>query len=252
MTTSLLYFCDESHTRGHAFLGVAGIAVQPSRLPAIEADIANLNRRMNYTSEIKWEKARERRDDIFTAYVRLLAELVACKQVHLHLRFSPISQYDHSASGPRGHADTVSKAFYQLLLHRAGRYYSNSCEVHTRPDRGSCTDYLPKIRVGLNTHCRSIFGNRSDCFKTIETRDSEKEPILQLLDVTLGALTCLKNRNHENGTVGPYKASLATRAAEIFDIEDIHRPTSIDTRTLNIWNVVPMIRSDHGPEALSF
>lgn len=229
-------------------MGLGGIAVQPHRLKGIEADIAEINKRMNYTSEVKWEKARERRDDIYMAYIQLLATLVHHKQIHFHMRFSPIAEYDHKDSGPRGHADTVSKAFYQLFLHRPGRYYSRTCDIHVRPDGGSCTEYLPKTIAGLNADICIHHGRDRHCVRTIQPCDSTKEPILQLLDVTLGGLTCLKNGNHENGVVAPYKAGLAVRTAEVLGISNIHASTHMNERVLNVWNVTPKYKKGAAPK----
>lgn len=229
-------------------MGLGGIAIQPQRLKGIEADIRAINTTMHFTSEVKWEKARERRDDIYMAYVSLFATLIRHKQIHFHARFSPINEYDHSESGPRGHADTVSKAFYQLLLHRPGRYYSPHCDIHVRPDGGSCTEYLPKTLAGLNADICVTHGLSRHCIRTIQPCDSQNEPVLQLLDVTLGGLTCLKNGNHKNGVVGPYKAALAVRTAEALGIHDIHASTSISTRHMNIWNVKPKYKKGAAPK----
>jgi hypothetical protein len=224
-------------------MGLGGLAIRPSRAAQVERDIAAINDAMGATSEVKWEKARQRRDDVYRAYIDLLASLVAHKQAHLHLRFSPIAEYDHSLSGPRKHADTVGKAFYQLLLYRTGRYYSQSCKIVVRPDNGPCTEYLPKMLPGLVADCGVRFGPSETGFASISPADSVSEPILQLVDVTLGALTCIRNGNHENGTVGGYKADLATYALKAFGLDRVDSNSPIEQRHLNVWDVVPSIKN---------
>jgi len=220
-------------------MGIGGLAVRPSRAAQIEKDLLEINRAYGVTSEVMWKCAKARRDDIYRAFIDLLFHLVEEKQVHLHLRFSPITEYDHNQSGPRRNLDTVSKAFYQVLLHRAGRFYGHKCKILVRPDNGSCTSYLPKMLAGLNADTSLKYGYRRAAFATIEPCDSRNEIMLQLLDVTLGALTSVRNGNHENGTTGPYKSKLAAYALErsgVLSITDSHPQTE---RRFNIWNVQP-------------
>lgn len=229
-------------------MGIAGLAVQPSRAVGIAKDIAAINKAMNVTNEIKWESAQRRRSDVHRAYVDLLAKLIEHRQVHLHMRFCPINRYDHRASGPRRHADTVSKAFYQLLLHRAARYYARRCAIHVRPDNGSCTSYLPNMLAGLNTDASLKFSAPENAFRTIQPCDSLSEPLLQLLDVTLGALTCSRNGNHMNGNVGPYKAELASYATQALGLSDLAKSDDINRRFLNVWNVTPKWEKGAAPK----
>lgn len=216
------------------------MAVRPARAAAIVRDIAKITEAYGVTSEVMWKVAKARRDDIYRAFIDLLFDLVRDNQIHVHLRFSPIKDYDHRESGPRRHIDTVSKAFYQILLHRAGRFYGEKCKILVRPDNGACTAYLPAMLAGLNTDTGLKFGVSHSAFANIEPRDSRKETMLQLLDVTLGALTCVRNGNHLNGNVGPYKSKLAQYALERSGLKSIAASHSLSERAFNVWNVTPL------------
>lgn len=220
-------------------MGIGGLAVRPSRAAQIGRDLKAINAAYGVTSEVMWKAARPRRDDIFRTYIELLASMIRDGQVHVHIRFMPIRKYDHSLSGPRTHIDTISKAFYQILLHRAGRFYGMKCRIHVRPDNGCCTDYLPKMLPGLNTDISKRFGVPDGAVGSIQAANSKNEPMLQLLDVTLGALTCVRNGYHEDGTVGPYKAELARFALDRLGVASITDSTLMDERQFNIWNVTP-------------
>ena len=233
----LLYFCDESHIRGSEYFSVGGLAVRPKTASIISQkmqEIRSSNGLGSRDSEVQWKSAKLRRNDIYRRYVDLLHDLTQSKQVHLHIRFTP-STTKVGGNKP----EDISKAFYQLLLHRAGRYYADKCDIRVRPDNGCCTDYLPKMLRGLNGDVvRKKFGTAPNSFSSIVPANSRSEPILQLLDVTLGALTSARNNNHKNGTLGPYKTSLADYVLEKF-MCDLTKNTNSNASILSVWNVSP-------------
>jgi len=230
----LLYFCDESHIRGHDYFAVGGLAIRPKRAAEISQKISEL--RINYgitrlSTQIEYKTASKRRDDIYRAYVDLLAAMVAEGQAHIHFRFTPcVNQRNENAA--------ISKAFFQLMLHRAGRYYAKDCGINYRPDNGCCTEYLPKMRPGLNSKIREEYAVGKDAVSSIQPVESSKEHLLQLLDVTLGALTAARNNQHNNGGVGDYKKSLIEYTVEKLGV-DVLSNSNIEEKKLNIWNVNP-------------
>ncbi|MHA6687790.1 hypothetical protein ACX3P0_19780, partial [Mesorhizobium sp. A556] len=130
----LLYFCDESHIRTSEWMSIGGLAVIPSRAAIIGKEMLCLKEAFGVPkhSEVKWNKAKSKKD-LCKAYIKLLFDQIEENHVHFHVRFSPFTQYDHSASGERKETDTISKAYYQLLLHRTGRFYGEHCRVQVRP-----------------------------------------------------------------------------------------------------------------------
>lgn len=222
-------------------MAVGGLAVRPERASKIESDLAALNADcgLSHDTEVKWSKCKKRYKSIHAAYIDYLFDAVAAGQVHFHVRFSPFKAYDHSASGRRLETDTISKAFYQLLLHRAGRYYGSKCRLLVRPDAGDCTSYLPSVMEGLNTDVCRVFSLGSRPFIDIAPRDSRKEPLLQLLDVALGALTAARNGNHENGVLEERKKLLVGQALARGKVAAIEKSDPRERRDFNVWNVVP-------------
>ena len=67
---------------------------------------------------------------VHEGYIRLLFELITENRLHFHIRFSRMDEYDHRRSGPRRKLDTVSKAFYQLLLHRPVAFYGKDVDLY--------------------------------------------------------------------------------------------------------------------------
>ncbi len=221
-------------------MAVGGLAVRPIVAQKIYKDLAAINAGYHVTSEIKWTTAKARRDLAHKAYLDLMFALIEANLVHFHIRFSPLALYDHRLSGERRKSDTVSKAYYQLLLHRAARYYKAG-DIHVRPDNGVCTELLPRFITALNQDCARKFSNSDWPFIDIECRNSASEPMLQLLDVSLGALASYRNKRHLEPSASQTKSSLSEYAFKLTKLSCLDRSTPITERKLSIWNVTPSI-----------
>ena len=93
--------------------------------------------------------------------------------------------------------------------------------------------------VNLNTTPTRI------AFQTSSAQIGSQEPFLQLLDVTLGALTAFRNGRHLLDGTTAAKAELAKHAVTALGIKDIAKNFD-DGRRLSIWNVIPKKRGPKG------
>jgi hypothetical protein len=150
----LLFFCDESSILGDPHMGVGAIAVRLERHTSITDQLKKIDEAFYVKSEVKWSTFKKRRMNVHEAYVDFLQSLVLTNMVHFHILFCPFYDFDHSESGPRKRVDSVSKMYYQLILHRALKYYGKYCDIYVRPDNGDCTDYLPSMVNVLNSTAR--------------------------------------------------------------------------------------------------
>lgn len=203
-------------------------------------------RKVPLHSEVKWNKAKSK-PLLCRDYINLLFDLIEANHAHFHVRFSPFQEYDHAASGDRKETDTISKAYYQLLLHRAGRFYGKDCKVLVRPDDGDCTSYLPSIHGGLNADIGLTYKVGHEAITDIAPRNSKLDPMLQLLDVSLGALTAARSGGHKNGNLSVLKSELVRYALERSKWPDIEKSHAGKTRRFNIWNVEPKFKKGAVP-----
>ena len=232
----ILYFCDESSQIDDAFMGVAGLAVSRRMVGTIARELNELNLKSGYVgSEVKWSTLGKRKVCIHTLYVDYLFNLIANNMAHFHIRFAPFGEYDHSLSGERKRADTVSKMFYSLLLHRPVAFYGAKRAIYVYPDDGECTAYLPEMRNPLCAEGYWTLGAKPNCVKEIVPRSSKREPLLQLLDVTLGALTAVKNAR-QNGAA---KTAVAAPVMNKNIVPDLTIGPAKHLRKFNVWNVTP-------------
>lgn len=220
-------------------MAVGGLAIRASRAAKIEADIFAINKAYGVSSEVKWQTAKKRRDNVHLAYIDLLFKLVRDNQAHFHVRICPFSEYDHKISGDRKETDTISKSFYQLLLHRAGRFYANSCSILVRPDNGDCTSYLKEMITALNGDIRKKFSVDRDPIRDLSPVDSKREPLLQLLDVSLGAIASFANGHHQTDGASETRKMLCQHAFAYTSLKTAMHSTAMEDRKFNYWMVRP-------------
>jgi len=175
------------------------------------------------------------------AFADYFEQKVKEKQIHFHIRFSPFKRYDHRASGPNRRSDTTSKMHFQLLLHRAVRFYGKHYKIRIRPDNGDCTKGLP-AQVG-NLHWQGIdrYDTPHDCVEHIQCLDSAREPLLQLLDIPLGAFTAARNNRPLTGA----KRELADHILSKWPNLNLSR--DVPDIDFSVWNVTPKATPRRGP-----
>lgn len=246
-TEDVLYFCDESSQVTDPFAAVAGLALRRKNVSEISNRLLNIKNEMGKKGEVKWKNAKSYGGRVHLAFADYFFDLIQQRKIEFHVRFSKMSEYDHKLSGERRKVDTVSKSFYQLLLHRAYRYYHNNT-IYVYPDNGEYTAKLPEQRGALNHQGLDLFGGLTlGAIRSIEPRSSETEPLLQLLDVPLGALAACRNQRHIGSNYSPIKAELVEYVFKRTRWQTICGNTSLDKRNLNKWNAIPKLKRDPRP-----
>jgi hypothetical protein len=143
------YFCDESSFVNDEFMGVAGIVIHEDGIPILKEELAKIRR--GATSEIKWSKTDKYNKQTQVDFIDHFWLLSDQRRIDFHIRFAPFEEYDHKLYKGK-YFDTTSRMFYELLPHRAVRYYGKWDRLFIRPDDGECTKTLPYLKPGLK--CR--------------------------------------------------------------------------------------------------
>lgn len=221
-------------------MAVAGIAVNRDAVEYILGRMTEIRTRYGKQGEVKWKNAKSRNGVVHEAYIRLLFELIDMRRLTFHIRFSRMDEYDHKLSGPRRKIDTVSKAFFQLILHRPVTFFGAEADLFIHPDDGDCTSALVDQMGALNWVGRRMCGV-PNVVKKVQQRSSEREPMLQLLDCTLGALAAYRNGRHEMDGISDTKRRLAILAFELTGWPDI-TGSCWQQKRLNRWNAVPKFK----------
>lgn len=241
------YFCDESSFFvGEKFMGVGGLAIRKENIPIVNKRLREIRAEKKALGEIKWRSTSRLNVGARIAYVDYMAELIQKNCAQLHIRLSPWAEYNHD--GPRREFDTVSKAYYQLLVHRAARYYGKEYKIRVRPDDGECTAGLERFGYYVGNEAGARYGVDPCCIEDIVCLSSENEPLLQFLDVSLGALTACRNGRHVDEAAAKHKRDLANHALKSFAQFGL-KETIADCDNGNrfsIWNVRPLMKK-RGP-----
>jgi hypothetical protein len=99
-------------------------------------------------------------------------------------------------------------------------------------------DRLTTLRDCLNNAARKDQGyaHRRTCFSEVVPADSEKEPLLQVADLLLGAICYHMNKAHRAPNASPAKCALAEYLAYRggFGLH-VLTPTSPFTGPINVW-----------------
>ena len=220
-------------------MAVGGIAVNMASAPDIEKKITEIRERISLRGEVKWSNAKQRRDSGQRAYAELLRELVESNHAHFHLRFQKTGDWDHDRAGDRKKIDTVSRAFYQLILHRPVTLYGHQADIHVRPDKGDCTANLHQFIGQLNSEAGKPKHCGVSCVKSIHAVESRDDHFLQLLDVTIGGLAAIKNNRHKRADVSQHKNDLAVHIHALWGNYDLNKSHPKNTKKFNIWNALP-------------
>lgn len=239
----LLYICDESSQTADEYLAVAGLALPKKHVDEVLKRMDEIKTAFGKTGEVKWNRASSQGGALHKAYIDLVFDLIAENKLHFHIRFSKTADYDDKLSGDRRRTDTVSKAFYQLLLHRAVGLYCSRWIVDVICDGGDCTALLPGMIGALKTHERRRYNTKLDtCIRSIKQHSSSETPLLQLLDVVLGALTSYRNGRHLVAGANATKTSLALHAFERTGWPSIDGSCANGAREIVRWNARPTIK----------
>lgn len=238
----VFYFCDESSQIDDQFMAVGGLAVPDSVLNRMREDLLRIKEANGNPREVKWSTTKARRDCPRRAFADYFEEAVKAGQIHFHIRFAPFSEYDHKRN-PDKRSGTTSRMHFQLLAHRAVRFYGPHYKLRIYPDGGDCTKALPGQRDNLHWLAGEKYGTPHDCIEHIECTDSEKEPMLQLLDVPLGALAALRNRR----VLGPAKQELADYISAKWPNVNLAGNTPPKEMKFAVWNVTPKAKPKGSP-----
>jgi hypothetical protein len=229
------YFCDESSFVNDEFMGVAGIVIHEDGIPLLKEELARIRKVNRARGKIKWNTINKYEKQAQIDFIDHFWRLSDQRRIDFHIRFAPFVEYDHKRYKGK-YFDTTSRMFYELLLHRAVRNYGKWDRLFIRPDDGDCTKILPHLKAGLNADGVRKWRTNPQCVDSIICLSSKDEPILQFVDVVLGAFTALRNKR---SLTGPklYVADYAMKTLQTRRRDLLSKYS--DTRHFSIWNAIP-------------
>lgn len=231
---------DESGQTTDRFMCVGGTIVRQERVAEIRATIEAIKRSGGIGSEVKWSAVRTGRLHTYKALVRYFFKLLEANSLHFHVLACDFHGFDHRASG--GKIQSVSKMLYQLALHRGCKPYGASAMLDLFPDDGDHASALLKYHGHLNSASKRLIPWRR-CFERSPVRqvaptNSCNEPLLQLNDIILGAVSYRRNRRDERHDASDHKAELAALVCELSGFDRFGGNTPRAVKRFTTWNFV--------------
>lgn len=239
ITPKLALFCDEAGKDTDRYLAVGGLVVAHSDVAAIRAEFIRRKTALGLNKEAKWNATRKPTLEKHRSLIKWTFDLIRKRELLFHCLLVDFERFDHGLREDGGKAESMKRMYYQLILHRLLKKHGREYDCYALIDKCNELTGLERFRTGLNTDSKRF--KCDGALKVIEFRDSEKEPLLQMNDLILGAVCAHRNRRFEEAGAGQYKANLAGYVLGKFDLLNFDGDTPRAQDTLSIWN----LKSEH-------
>jgi Protein of unknown function (DUF3800) len=223
----LHFYSDSSSHRGHAYMVVGGIAVRPERLSEINTTIEGIKASAGIVGEVKWKKYKGgAKRAAYFALVDYASLLLREQQAHFHILLCHFSDFNHKISGPGNPEKSVNRMYFQLLFHRLCRFYGKSCILHVFPDSGSDSAEIVAFREVICASAYKKYRTMPNCLRSIHPQPSHKHPVIQLMDVVIGAAAAKREARVLSG----HKQELADYVTSVLHPVGWHTDTPSSAR----------------------
>ena len=225
---------DESGISNDRYMLVGALTTSRNNVGAILNGIERLRSKVSMPHELKWQKVCDSRESEYKTFIDAGLRLLTKNQARFDMICFDNSIRDHKKYNEGDSDIGLNKMYYQLLLHRAVRYYGKKGGIHIRLDARNSSTPLSSLKDMLNNGARNI-GIENGPVKVLESTSSKNCDLLQLNDVLLGAFSAYRN-NRLNGR--PSKARLAQHVFEKSGFDSLDEDSD-RTKKLTFWNFKP-------------
>ncbi|MDY0959493.1 DUF3800 domain-containing protein [Sphingomonas sp. CFBP8993] len=226
-------YIDESSQTKNRYLVLGAIllpamSVTPSDMTLSVARLPELPH-----GEIKWGKVSKAKFAAYQRYVDCFFDDPALSAAKFHSLIVDTTQLNHKRFNSGSREIGFNKELYNLAT-KCARLQKSGL-FHLYPDYRD-TNQRPDDLKNILNHGRHKKGDNRDWpFRRCQFRDSSKTPLLQLVDLLLGALAYGINKHYEQENASPHKLELARYILRRAGIRDLHQDTSIDGK-YTIWH----------------
>lgn len=220
---SLIIYCDESADKGRYYSHFYGGAlINSSDQSRIDGLLNEKKSQLNINSEMKWDRVSAPYRDKYVEFIRYYFNFVKSGEIKLRIMFTQnINQTPNLSDDQIG--NDYFLLYYQFVKHAFGLRYCNSeNEVavvqlylddvpQTSQKFEDFKDYMSSLSTFPIWRNSGVKLNR----ESITSIDSRQHPILQGLDITLGAMQSRLNEVHTKPLKPRGRRSKRARAKEV-------------------------------------
>ncbi|MDB2408144.1 hypothetical protein N9W17_06515 [Jannaschia sp.] len=230
---SALTFFGDASSRDDTYMVAGGFAVAGHRIEEIDDHIASLRDEARISREFHCSDYRGgQRQDAYHRLINFGYSLVRQKHAALHVIVRDFKAFDHKAK-PGENKDTSSnKMYWQLCVHRLGRFYGRKRAIHVRLDAGNDSQDICQMRNQVCAETYRRWQTRPNCIRSIEAMDSARSGILQMADVMVGGIASNVNGRSKASA----KGQLADYILRKSGLSSWQQSTTMDARWLTVWH----------------
>lgn len=233
----LHFYCDEAGKARDRYLVVGGMAFRSHRKSELRSEIEEIRQKLGVRpgAEIKWNKLKGHTLRAYMAHADYFESLLRANYIHYHAIIFDRHTLDRVTYPGATDDGVLARMYYQLILHRAARFYGDGCDLHVRPDKANELTHLPRLQNGLNADCFLRYGI-TNAVRSIKMKDSATDYLAQLNDLATGAIAYHRNERDLAADASIHKQMLALRYLEISRLNNYLSNTSATARNFTIWN----------------
>lgn len=203
-------FCDEAGKDTDRYLAVGGLVIPSPKSSRIVVSAFNsVKFRQNISGEVKWNRTKKGNYEKYREVVDLVFRMAELGHLEFHCLLVDFQRFDHELREDGGRCESLKRMYYLLILHRLCRPHNEGQLLYALVDKANELVGLDGLKIGLNNVCKNQYGHTGNQLRAIEFRNSEKEPLLQLNDIILGAVCYQRNRRNEDAGAAQFKSNLA-------------------------------------------
>lgn len=215
---------------------VGGTATSSAALRSIYTRIFDLRKRHNMFAEMKWSKVSDQKVEAYRDLIDLYFRLLDDGVIAFHGATFDNHKWKHSLYNHGDRDLGLSKNYYQLILHRFIRFYGEQAGLYVCLDKRQSSTRLPDLQRILNAGAAKEYGLDFRPVRTLDSRDSKKDDMLQINDVILGAVSSVKNNRHIAPNTRASKAELAKLVLKHSGLGSFNKDSPPQSKSFTIWN----------------
>lgn len=226
-------YVDESSQTKNRYLVLGSIILPTSLVPSANASLQAARLPELPNGELKWGKVSKSKYVAYRRYADTFFDSASLDRAKFDTLVVNTSQLDHNRFNEGSRDIGFNKELYNLAtkcarLQRTGLF-------HLYPDYRDTNQRPEELRNILNYGRHKNGDGRDWPFRRCQFRDSAKTPLLQLVDVLLGALAYGVNKHYEQDNASPSKRDLARHILRRAGIKDLQRDTTTDGK-YTVWH----------------
>jgi hypothetical protein len=226
-------YIDESSQTKNRYLVLGGVVANTQSVEAANDCIAKLRLPELPHGEMKWGKVSKGKLKAYGRLAKGFWDNPELRPIHFHSLVVDTHHQDHAAYNQGSREIGFNKEIYQLASKFARLYPTRL--FHVYPDQRQ-TDQLPEdLRLILNRGRRKKGDRRDWPFRRCHFRDSKSTPLLQLVDLLIGAVAYCVNEHAKAPDASESKSKLGAYILRRAGITDCMRSTSISGK-FTIWH----------------